>query len=170
MKNIRHILFLFFLFTLVGWSFFGCSEKYEGPVNPPIPMDQMQRVLKDMQIGQAGIDMTINDGEKRKERYKTVNQSVLKRHNIEPDLFHEAFVWYHNHPELLDSMYSDMIEEINLDLAEAKAARERRQKAEKDSLRNAGIEPKNEPKPSQEIEAKPYKGQSVLEKKEQTNQ
>lgn len=117
-KWIAALLGLAFAVSLVA-----CSEEEvtaTAPDGTPVavlPEDTFVLVLKDMHIVQAGVDHTVDNPKERTEEYRQYNKLVLDRMNIAPDRFYASYKHYQRQPEVLDSIYVRVIEQLNVEIS-----------------------------------------------------
>ena len=81
-----------------------------------IPQDKIVPILKDMQIGYAGIDLTVANEKIRSQKYAELNALILDKYRVNADTFFMSYNYYQDHPEVLDSIYLRVIEELNLEM------------------------------------------------------
>lgn len=79
-------------------------------------MEEMIPVVKDMQIGYAGVDVTVALQEEKEKKYDELNLLILERHKMDKDRFFRTFQWFERHPDMMDKMYSQIIDELTRDL------------------------------------------------------
>lgn len=88
-----------------------------------VPMDlytveEMIPVLKDLQIAYAGVDVTVALQEEKERKYDELNVLVLERHEMDNERFFRSFQWYQSQPEVMDKMYSEVIDILTKELDE----------------------------------------------------
>lgn len=132
-----HILLASFLLISV-LIFGGCSEK--------LPEDLMSReemipVIKDLQIAYAGVDATVGVQSEKEEKYLEMNLLVLEKHQLEKNRFFDSFKWYEAHPVLMDSIYTQVIEQLTRELDSL-------QKVRKSNVPAGAPQPKNNGQPN----------------------
>lgn len=81
-----------------------------------LPTEKIVPILKEMQIAYAGIDVTEQNEEARKKKYAEMNALILDRFGVNADTFYLSYEFYQNHPEILDTIYMRVIEELNLEM------------------------------------------------------
>ena len=109
-------LVFFTLGTMFLFSFLlltGCGKGYPDFV---IPNDTMVLILKDMHIAHAGVDLTQSNPDTRTKLYRDYNKVVLDYYLVSTDRFLQSMEFFERRPEELDSIYSQVIEQINLEL------------------------------------------------------
>lgn len=79
-------------------------------------LEEMIPVVKDMQIGYAGVDVTVALQEEKEKKYDELNLLILERHKMDKDRFFRTFQWFERHPDMMDKMYSQIIDELTQDL------------------------------------------------------
>lgn len=82
-----------------------------------LPEETMVHILKDMHIAHAGVDQTTNSVKKRPEKYRDFNRMILDDYEIDRDTFWTTYKYYQYHPQMMDSLYVLVIEELNVELA-----------------------------------------------------
>jgi Domain of unknown function (DUF4296) len=81
-----------------------------------MPQEKIVPILKEMQIAYAGIDITVHDEALKQKQYSEMNALILDRFNVNADTFFLSYDYYQSHPEILDSIYMRVIEELNLEM------------------------------------------------------
>jgi hypothetical protein len=81
-----------------------------------LPQEEMVPVIKDLEIAYAGVDQTVKDPKQRQEKYEEMNSLVLRKYKLEKDQFFTSYQWYESQPVLLDSIFKQVIKELNVDL------------------------------------------------------
>ena len=81
-----------------------------------IPEEKMISILKEMHIAHAGIDQTIRKKEEARDKALEFNRFILEKYKVTPEVFYQSYNYYQDHPLLLDSMYVQIIAQINADL------------------------------------------------------
>ncbi len=101
---------LTFLMVLAA---FGCES---GIPNGILEVESMIPIVKDLQIAYAGVDAMMPNPELRSEKYKEVNTLVLAKHQIDSNAFFNSFQYYQNNPVLMDSIFKNVVDQINQDI------------------------------------------------------
>lgn len=88
-----------------------CSEK-----KPPVPFNTFKNVLKELHLSEAAAGVP---GTSIYESFATdssarFNALALKKNGISEAQFREALAWYKDRPELLDSAYRLVLNELTL--------------------------------------------------------
>lgn len=87
------------------------------PDNPPVPAAKMQKILLDIQIAETysmGLgDSVTNKFEKNYDSLGTFYQSVFKRYNVSFEQFKDAMAWYEKRPVMMDSLLTNVINELS---------------------------------------------------------
>lgn len=89
-----------------------CSDS-----KPPIPFDKMKSIMMDIHIAEVSAvldDSTKNLG-KPKDYDKLSEQyaGIFAHYDITQVIFKKAVDWYFTHPQMFDSIYKMMIEEVD---------------------------------------------------------
>jgi hypothetical protein len=107
-----------YLIILVGMVFFSCSKK---PVDIPetvLSREEMVSVLVDIHLAQALVGINqFNDS-----LHYNLNDylsSVFQMHHLTREKYARSLEFYTDHPELLDEMYADVINELSKKQSEA---------------------------------------------------
>ncbi|MFN8155166.1 MAG: DUF4296 domain-containing protein [Bacteroidia bacterium] len=117
MRSLKHITSLLLICTGILCS---CSKpKVEVPANI-IPADTMVRILTDMHLVEAAIQMRNLSGHDSLHteafgRYKF----VMEKYKISREQFEKSFRWYSSEPQLFARMYDSVI--VHLSEGQAKA-------------------------------------------------
>lgn len=90
-----------------------CQEEIPESILPP---ETFSPLLKEMLIAESGVEgLTISYSEKkeaRDQRYRI----ICKEKGIEIEEFFKSFEYYRSHPEIMDSLYASILDELNEDL------------------------------------------------------
>ncbi len=73
-------------------------------------------VLKDFHLSHAGIDLTEPDPALRTDQYQDYNKAILAHYGIGGERFLSSLSYYEGKPQILDSIYSRVIDLLNLEL------------------------------------------------------
>lgn len=103
----------FFVSVLFALGLAACGEDKPQFL---IPTEEMVPILKEMQIAYSGVDYEIKDVAKRKSKYAEMNALILDKYAVNVDTFFMSYEYYQEHPEILDSIYMRVIEELNLEM------------------------------------------------------
>ncbi|MBS1588481.1 MAG: DUF4296 domain-containing protein [Bacteroidetes bacterium] len=102
----RQSLFVIILIILLG----ACKEKEVGHLSPA----QMQGLLLDIHLAESYSmslrpDSNHRSPEKNMDSLAVFYQSIFHKHHISDTEYRASLHWYREHPELLDSVYTNMI-------------------------------------------------------------
>lgn len=111
------VFFLLFAFTAFSWT--SCKSKKE---KPPVSEAIMKKVIVDLQIAESyslGLGAA-EDSSRKTTRYSKNKDSlylfysaILKNHHLTFEEFNDAIGWYKKHPETMDSLLSQSLDELN---------------------------------------------------------
>ncbi len=109
---------LFYPFILFLMIFFSCTKK---PVTIPetvLSREEMVSVLVDIHLAQAlaGVNQFNDSAHYSLSDYSS---SVFSRHHITREKYIQSLEFYTDHPELLDEMYTEVINELSKKQSEA---------------------------------------------------
>lgn len=94
------------------------------PDNPPVPADKMTKILLDIQIAETysmGLgDSVTNKFEKNYDSLGIFYHSIFKRYNVSFEEFKEAMQWYEKRPPMMDSLLTNVINELSVVRAKEK--------------------------------------------------
>ena len=62
----------------------------------------------------------------RPKRYEEMNKLVLVKHGIEKENFYDSYRWYEQHPELMDTIYQQVITQLSIDIVPLQNKQKRR--------------------------------------------
>lgn len=88
--------------------------------------EEMVPVLKDLQIAYAGVDQTVKNPRQRPMKYEEMNQIVLKKYKLSQTQFFDSYQWYQTRPELMDTIFQRVINQLNQELVEIQNQRSNR--------------------------------------------
>ncbi len=86
--------------------------------NPPIDAKKMEKVLLDMNFAETyamkipATDSTLSTY-KNVDSLKQLYSDILAQHNLTPDEFRKGFDWYKAHPDKLEEVYQNMLNEVS---------------------------------------------------------
>ncbi|MEM7040834.1 MAG: DUF4296 domain-containing protein [Bacteroidota bacterium] len=126
------------LSLLMGLSLQSCGD--ESRPDSLMSETEMVPVLKDLQIAYAGVDQTVRNPKQRPRKYQEMNELIMEKHGINKDLFFESYVWYQEHPALMDSLYQEVITALNIDMVPL-------QNKQRSKAKPKGKDDKGKPKP-----------------------
>ena len=73
-------------------------------------------VIKDMQIAYAGVDVTVALQEEKERKYDELNVLILEKHQMDKQKFFKSFEWYETQPAIMDEIYTQVIDELTIEL------------------------------------------------------
>lgn len=107
-----------FLILILG-SLTGCQEELPNGILSP---ESFRPLLKEMLIAESGVEgLSISYAEKkeaRDQRYRI----ICKEQGVELESFFTSFEYYRSHPEMMDSMYAVILDELNEDLMQQRSS------------------------------------------------
>jgi hypothetical protein len=96
---------LVFSFFLI----FSCTEKKATTIPETIlPIEKMANVLLDVHLLEAAMNVAVYNTDKKPGEEATPGFDILKKNNITKQQYTESFDFYSNHPEMLNTIY-DMV-------------------------------------------------------------
>lgn len=102
-----------FMIVTVAFAVVGCDSGIPSGV---MSIEEMIPIVKDLQIAYAGVDATMPDLEKRPPKYEEMNTLILAKHQVGKDQFFGSFSYYQEHPILMDSIFKNVVNQINQDI------------------------------------------------------
>ncbi len=101
--------YLFFICSI--FLLFSCTAPSKE--KPPIPLEKMTRVMTDIYIAEVQAAFSDSSRMLMKEKNEALLQqsyaSILAHHQLSFEDFKEAYEWYIIHPQLMDTLYKDML-------------------------------------------------------------
>jgi hypothetical protein len=82
-----------------------------------IPKDQMQSILEDIHYAQAKADMDHSPVDSVKITEVNYYNRVFSIHHVTAKQFLDSFDFYTRHPDIMDDMYQNMINELGKDIS-----------------------------------------------------
>jgi hypothetical protein len=86
--------------------------------SPPLAPEKMGRVLLDMHLAEAYAQQIPRpEGQismRNEDSLKVFQARILNKHGISESAFRNATNWYTSHPEMLDSVYQNILSEITI--------------------------------------------------------
>lgn len=108
-----------FLASMVWLIFFSCIQEKEYIIpSEYIQRDSMVTILADIHIAEARI-LSLNTGAGDKQKNASYYKYVFQKHAITPKQFKESLSYYSQSPELMNAVYTDVINELSRRQAEA---------------------------------------------------
>jgi hypothetical protein len=108
----RNVLLIYVAIVLIVTA---CSSEAGSP--DVLTQEQMVPVLADLEIAYAGVDYTVKDPRLRVKKYQEMNAIVLKKHGMDSEVFYSSYQWYESNPALLDTIFKQVVGQLNADLA-----------------------------------------------------
>ncbi len=131
----RNLIFLVLIFGL----FSGCNEARENTVSKPdglLSEQKMVEILADFQLSEAVVNQKAGLRQDIRAKQKQVYaEAILKKHNLNPQLFWDSYNYYITQPEQLDTIYAQTLKVLEAKLPAAKEAMQK----------NPPIEPRDVP-------------------------
>jgi hypothetical protein len=113
MKRIGFIRIFTLWLLLVGLVVSCGSDSRPSSV---LPQDEMVPILKDLEIAYAGVGQVVKDPKEQQIKYEEMNSMVLKKYKMDKATFFSSFQWYEQHPVLLDTIFKQILLELNAEL------------------------------------------------------
>jgi hypothetical protein len=92
----------------------GCKSL---PDNPPVPSGKMSKILLDIQIAETyslGLgDSVTNKFEKNYDSLDVFYRSIFKKYDVSFEDFKDAMKWYEARPAKMDSLLSNVLNELS---------------------------------------------------------
>jgi hypothetical protein len=108
MKKI-HILFLFF-FSLV----YACKESVDTALPENIlAIDKLAPLLADMEIIEAAVVKKLVKSENYDTLFSKIYGEILLKHQVDKEQFKESYIYYLEHPQQLELLYDQVINELS---------------------------------------------------------
>lgn len=79
-----------------------------------MPKEKMTQVLIDIHIAEAAIALKGLEADSARILYSIQKQKVLKKHGVGEEEYDTSFEYYVNHPELLDEVYTSVVDSLSL--------------------------------------------------------
>jgi Domain of unknown function (DUF4296) len=100
---------------LILLFFFACSPSSEKDKIPDdiIPQEKMVTILSDMHIAETMARNTIHLGDTNVQKVINYYAIIYKKNNISELAFKKSYDYYIQHPLLLDSVYSEIINQLS---------------------------------------------------------
>lgn len=93
----------------------GCGDSGSEAV---IPVEEFRPLLREILIAESGVEALPLTFSEKKEAREVRYRMVCKEKNISPEQFMSSFEYYRSHPEIMDSMYAQILDELNESLME----------------------------------------------------
>jgi len=113
----------FFLFVTMTILVFSCHAPRE---HPPIPLEKMQAVLLDIQLAEAysvGLNkdtaVPVRRYDKNYDSLAAFYSDIFAHYHLSFNDFNMAMAWYKARPNIMDSLISGVIEELNKEKAKS---------------------------------------------------
>ena len=105
----------FFLIVLISCS--SQDKEYGKKPENMLSQPQMVAVLTDMQAAEGTMALKIGGNLNTRTAQKNAYQvAILKKHGISQDLFWENYQYYTENPKLLDTIYAQVVKELEKQL------------------------------------------------------
>ena len=106
--------FKLFFAGLLAWMILGCNSCSE--TKPKLSVDKMSRLLLEFHLAesyaqQIRID-TLGRSMPNLDSLQSMNAALLKKYQMSETDVEQSLKWYCQQPELLDSMYQQMLSEL----------------------------------------------------------
>ena len=89
-----------------------CQQKKVTP-SGVIPKDQMQSILTDIHYAQVKVAMESLPADSANTHLVSYYQHVFRLHHITAQQFLDSFDYYTQHPDQMDDVYQNMINDLN---------------------------------------------------------
>lgn len=105
----KYLLPVFFAIMI----FASCKKE-----RPHLPKEKMKQVLNDLFIAESystaiGQDSTRPGAKRNTDSLARFYEEIFHHHQVSREDFNYSIRWYEEHPEDLDSLFNDMIKDLN---------------------------------------------------------
>lgn len=125
---------------VLGWTAavclisMGCNEPIDQPPSGVIGKSEFVDILTEIQLLEAGAKKRLRREDDEQAIYRGQYLAIFEAHQIDEAQFKASYTWWFDHPELLTSVYDDVIEQLNtwerrwgeMELQEAERKRSRK--------------------------------------------
>ncbi|CAN5435719.1 hypothetical protein BH11BAC1_BH11BAC1_03140 [soil metagenome] len=111
-KNIYSCRRLFVAFAVLSVFIFSCSKSKPEIPKGILTQNEMIPVLVDIHIAQAATGL-FNSGDTSKYTMNDYIPYILSIHHIEKAVYDSSVDFYTQHPEIMQEMYDDVIDELS---------------------------------------------------------
>jgi hypothetical protein len=101
-----------FLLILTVSLLFSCSGKKVSIPSDVIQIKQMEDIMTDVQIAEAAKQIA-NATDQTHRSINDYYDSIFINHHITKDQFERSFNFYKSHPELMEEIYTEVINRLN---------------------------------------------------------
>jgi Domain of unknown function (DUF4296) len=106
----KYLFIILFCFCAVSCSFLQPQEEH-------MPAEKMRKVLADMHMAEVystitGRDSTHKNQERNMDSLAHYYKEILAHYSITPEDFNKSADWYRANPDMLDSVYNDMLSRV----------------------------------------------------------
>jgi hypothetical protein len=118
---------------------FACGENIPKEL---VPKEKMTEMLVELHLADAVTESHIREFEVKQLLKEDIYDEIMQKNSIDKTVFLESYRYYIDHPEQLDSIYKNVIKNLDeyLKLAEEEHYLQRNQAAEKDTVRKNRID------------------------------
>ncbi|MBI2966385.1 MAG: DUF4296 domain-containing protein [Bacteroidetes bacterium] len=102
-------VFCFSVIIAFNVSFFSCQRQPEKIPPDIIPRDKMVKIFTDVQIGEAHIQIRGLPAD----TIALLYQSILAQYGVSQDEFRKSFTFYTEHPDILEKVYEEVLNELS---------------------------------------------------------
>ncbi len=95
---------------------FACAEPKENIRQDILSENEFVVILKDIHLAEANFELQKNKGiVKAKNELSNSYTSIYKSHNVSEEKFKENLNFYAQNPEMLEKIYTDVLEQLTKD-------------------------------------------------------
>jgi len=112
----RTTVFPYFLITLLPYfliSFSACKKKSVEIPADVLKKNEMIAILTDVQIAEAAITLHTTTGSNGADFTASYYKYIFNKHKITAVKYKRSMDWYAQHPELLDKVYEEVINQLS---------------------------------------------------------
>jgi len=104
------------IFFILLWLLFACAEPKENIRQDILSENEFVVVLKDIHLAEANFELQKNKGmDKAKNKLSNSYTSICQKYNISEEKFKESLNFYAQNPEILEKIYTDVLEQLTKD-------------------------------------------------------
>lgn len=92
--------------------FISCGKKTVSIPSDVLPKKQMIEVMTDVQLAEAAKDVAMSE-DKTKNTIQEYYAFIFNKHRITKEQFQKSFDFYKTHPELMEEIYSEVINRLS---------------------------------------------------------
>ncbi len=102
-----------FVLVFIAFMLWGCGNKEKLPANI-LPQDKMTAIMIDVHIAEGKTNLRALPIDSARLLFRIYEDSIFKKHKVTRPKFEESYKYYSIHMDVLNKLYSSVVDSLSL--------------------------------------------------------